>query len=521
MDKYAGDPGERALEGKRRRGGDELRQRGRVRIWALLWRTILALAILAGAVFWAMQWLADRPQRPQRQARERTFPVAVLEARPGTFAPTLGANGQILARETMEVRAQIGGVVQQVAPGLVEGGQLKAGQTALVIDDFTYRNAVAQAQLGLKDAQSGLQSAKRQLELNRSALAIAKTQVDYAARDLERAQKLAKSGSVSSKTTSDMELALEQKKQAVTQQEGAVALQEAAISRQQTALERADIGLKDAQNALEHTRILVPYDARVISANVQPGKVVAPNEVVAKLYKSDALEVKFALADTQYGPLAKAGLIGRPVAVRWQAGSTPIEAQGKIVRTGAEVQTGLGSVTVFATLDQGQTNLLRPGTFVDVSLQGAAHAKAYRLPETALYEQDHVFVRTPEGRMRPVPVILYDYDGDHVIIGTQTPLQSPVIITHLAQAGEGVKVSVEGEDPTAPQPTDAQKSGAQGAGARGAGAQGAGADRSGARGNGARAAGQDGAGRPRPDSNGANPLAGPARPGATRAGAGS
>lgn len=449
MDKYAGD--RTALVRDEDHHAD-LGAPGRSRLgmlWALVWRAALAIAILAAAALWAMQWLAERPDRPQRQARERSFPVAVVEPQRGRFAATITANGQILAAQTMDVRAQIGGVIQDVAPGLVEGGALKMGTVALTIDDFTYKNAVAQAQLAVQDAQTGLDAAKRQLDLNRSARDIARTQVEFATRDLERAKTLAKSGTVSSKATSDLELALEQKKQAVTQQEGAVALQEAAISRQHTALARARIGLEDAQNALANTRIVVPYDARVISANVQPGRVVAPNEVVARLYKADALEVKFSLADAQYGALANA-LIGKRVKVRWRTGDAEITAQGAIVRTGAEVQTGLGSISVFAQLTSGQTGLLRPGTFVDVELQGVVHEGAYRLPETALYEQDHLFVRNDKGRMQPVPVTLFAYDGEDVIVGTAQPLGAPVITTHLAQAGEGVKVTLEGAEPQLP-----------------------------------------------------------------------
>src|SRR5690606_34891759 len=121
------------------------------------------------------------------------------------------------------------------------------------------------------------------------------------------------------------------------------------------------------------------------------------------LYETAALDVSFMLSDRQYGQLRAVGIAGRPVTVSWNAGPRPVVAEGEITRTAAEVDASTGGVTLYARLDPEDAGLLKPGAFVSVSVAGIAHENSLMLPETAVYDSDHLYV-IREGRMAAVPV---------------------------------------------------------------------------------------------------------------------
>jgi len=218
------------------------------------------------------------------------------------------------------------------------------------------------------------------------------------------------------------------------------------VARQQAAIESAERQLAEAERALANTTITAPFNGVVISENAEIGRVFSQNESVANLYDADSLEVSFTLSDQQYGQLTSAGLIGRPVTVVWDIEPEPVTLTGEIIRAGAEVDAALGGVEVFASITGEARTPLRPGTFVEVLVDGLDYPDSLRIPETALHEDNH-FYTIHEGRMARIDTELLARDGDSLIVRANVPEGERIIATRLAQAGEGVLVTVEGEEP--------------------------------------------------------------------------
>jgi membrane fusion protein, multidrug efflux system len=70
------------------------------------------------------------------------------------------------------------------------------------------------------------------------------------------------------------------------------------------------------------------------------------------------------------------------------------------------------------------------------------------LPETAVYDDNHLYV-IRNGRMAAVDVTILARQGDQLIIAADIASGERVITSRLSQAGEGVAVTVEGEEPAA------------------------------------------------------------------------
>jgi len=419
--------------------------RRRFNILAVGWRVLVALAILIGAGVVAQSMIQSRPEPPERRARERSFTVAAEMPVSGTFSPEIGAFGEVVAGRTIEVRSQVSGEAVAVSPNLAVGGVVTEGETLVSVDSFMYDGALRDAEALLADARLQLTVAEEQLEIERLNLETAEAQLALARSDLARARSLVETGSLNDKSVEDRQLVVSQREQAVAQSQSNIRVQQAAIARQETAIARAEWARDQARRSVENTQIKAPFDGVVMSESAELGRVISNNESITALYDRNALEVRFTLSDRQYGPLVRDGLIGRPVTVTWDIDPEPVTVSGSIVRAGAEIDAALGGVEIFAALETANTDL-RPGTFVAVAVDGLAYEDALRLPETAIYENNHFYI-IRDGRMARVDAELLARDGQFVIVRADVPEGERVITTRVAQAGEGLLVQVEGEEP--------------------------------------------------------------------------
>lgn len=423
-------------------------------------RLTVAIGIVGAGIAITAEMVANRPPPAERDSFERSFIVQTLAARHGTFTPTISAFGTVNAALTLAIRAPAGGDVIFVADNLRPGGKLEAGQVLVKVDPFNYQLSVADARTKLEDARSTLQEAQEQLRLQKLNAQFATSSLELAQADLRRARALFDAGSLTSQQLESRELVVSQREQALRQAQSAITLQEGAVKRAQTGIQTAERALERAERALADTTISTPYDAVVVNSNVVPGATFAQGENVATIYKANALEVRFTLSEAQYGQLLADGLEGRPIRVIWDIGPTPVRVNGTISRVGARIDTSQGGVEIFGTLDADQDTPIRPGTFVSVEMDGISYSNALEVPETAIYEGDILYVEQDQ-RMKSVPVTILQREGDKVIIRADVADGDAIIVTRLAEAGDGVLVKHEEERET---PARAEGTASQAAG---------------------------------------------------------
>lgn len=418
----------------------------RFSVVGIAFRVLIAVAILAGAVMVAQRMVASQPEPVRRGGFERSFTVAVVDAGPADFTAKLHSFGEVIAATSLNLRSNVAGAIVAVSPNLRPGGRVLQGELLVQIDRFDYELALSNAQNDLADAELALNEAEQQqtnLSLN---IDFARQQYDVAVTDLERAQALADSGTITNQEIGARETIVSQREQSLRQAESTLNLQDATLERRRAEIERARRTVEQAERTLAATAVYAPFDGIVVSANAVLGAAVNGNEEVASIYDTDALEVRFTLSERDFGMLAGDGVVGRSVEVLWDIDPAPIELTGEISRIGAEIDPTLGGVQLYASLDGAEGSNIRPGTFVSIELAGLTYSDTYLLPETAIYENDHFYV-VDEGRMLRVDANIRARDGANVIVDADLSHDARIIVTRLAQAGDGVKISIEGEEP--------------------------------------------------------------------------
>lgn len=424
-------------------------KRRRVSIFAIFFRLVLAIAILGGAGFFAFQMVSSRPEPPERQARERTFTVRTVEVTAQTAQPHLTYFGEIVAAGALDVRAQVAGEIVEIHPDLAVGNTIAKGDLIARIDDFTYRGALTEAKASLAEAELAATEARERLQLEQDNLSFAREQLELSKTDLERAKTLLQSGALTQKNVDDRELLVSQRAQALKQREANIAIQQAQLDRQLASIDRFEWQVERAERNLANTEIRAPFDAVVNTDSIALGKIVNANEVLVGLYRQDQLDVRFTMSDRQYGQIFADGLVGRPIEVIWEVEPQNLTATGAISRAGAQIDAAKGGVEVYARLDDAQAATFRPGTFVKILVPGRAYESVIRLPETAIYDNRLIYT-IEEGRMVPHDAEIVARDGAQLLVRSDVVDGAKVITTRLAQAGEGLAVTVEGEAPPIP-----------------------------------------------------------------------
>lgn len=440
------------------------RPKKRFGILSALVRFAIALAVLGAAGYQTWSWIAERPEAPRRINRERTFTVNAIAPAYDTFRADVATFGQVVASRTIDLRAQVQGRIIAVSPDFAVGNAVVAGDVLVEIDPYAYDGALIEAQAQLANAELALAEARQAYALEEGNIEAARTALTAAQTDLDRARSLLASGSVTQQTVDTRALTVSERQQALSQREANLFTLQAQIMRQSAAVEQARWQIDTARRNLENTVIAAPFSGVVTAAGVTEGGHVNVNEVVGALYDTAALDVAFTVSDRQYGQLSAVGLAGRPVTVTWDLGAAPVVAAGTISRTAAQVDAGTGGVSLYARLEAADAERLRPGTFVAVTIEGIAYENALRVPETAVYDDDHLYV-IREGRMAAIPLAILARDNDHLIVSATIPEGERIVTSRLSQAGEGVAVMVEGEEQAVPTMTGGPGAGGPGGGA--------------------------------------------------------
>ena len=220
----------------------------------VLWSLVAVLIVVAGVA--GFRTLGALREPIAAAPVERAVPpveTAPLVRHAGPV-PVVG-EGFVRAERRVAVAAERGGRVVELHPAVRARGRVSEGEVLVRLDD--------------RDAQAALVRAESDVASTQARLALNTTQ-------LERTRTLRRRGVVS-------EDALDQVLSRQSELEGT--------------LSSLTSARRSAEVALDATRVLAPFDGRVLSKAVEVGAVVGAGQEIAALASVDALEVTVALEE--------------------------------------------------------------------------------------------------------------------------------------------------------------------------------------------------------------------------------
>lgn len=412
------------------------------RVLTISAKTLAPVLVLALGIATFAGLKATKPEVPQRPLQEQVWPVKAVEADITNFQPYLTLYGQTVSGRRVELRSLVSGEVLETGPAMREGGVVARGDVLLRVDPFQYRGALDEAEAKLAEARAKSREIDAAIESEQDALKRAREQLAIARRDLERAIPLAKKGTLSKKAADDRRMAVSEREQSLELRANNLEIQQARAAQQRAVISQLGWRVRQARRNLEDTVLKAPFDAYVTGVSAEAGRIVSANDQVATLLDVNWLDVRFTLSDRQYGRIiaSEQTLIGRPVKVLWHVGDEPIVYPARIERVAAEIAAEKGGVEIYARLDDpGSPTPIRAGAFVEVQVPDRTYEKVVRLPQTALYGSDRVFV-IEGGRLKARAVAFVGAAGTQVLVRGEIAKGDRVITTRLPAAEDGLRV---------------------------------------------------------------------------------
>ncbi|MGD8913032.1 MAG: efflux RND transporter periplasmic adaptor subunit [Candidatus Thiodiazotropha sp.] len=274
--------------------------------------------------------------------------VTVVETTLSDHQTSIVGYGETAPRYHLQLVAEVNGRVTHISPKLETGALFKKGELLVELDDTSYKQALASAQYDLHDAE---------VEMLQETL------------DAEQAKDEWKRSGLKGDPESELVLHEPQLKAAKSK---------LAMVRQSVATASAD---------LAKTRITAPFDALVISRDVQPGSYASTGTQLVELYSTDRIETSIPLSDAQWDKLpAPAELLAEKWPVRLLSDDSERSWEGYVTRIEQHVNSENRQRALIVAVDNplDQEIPLYSGAFVRAEIPGWNISGVWRIPESSL-----------------------------------------------------------------------------------------------------------------------------------------
>lgn len=408
----------------------------------VVFQFLLMAAILFGGFFFMNRLIDAKVEPPKRPPFKTVYTVDTVVAQSGNYQPSMVVYGEVQASKTVDLRSLVAGKIVKVNSRLQVGSRIEKGEMLFEIDKFNYETALASAKSTVLETKARITENEAMISIEEARINSLKRQLDLAESDLERIQELQKRGSATPRSVEERELIVSQRSQSLEQSQLNLVAEKSRIEQLKAILARSQRSVEQAERDLRDTALLAPMDGVIRENNASEGRLIGANDMIVSMYRDDKLEVRFTLTDQRFGRIQsdKTGVIGRKIEVIWVVGGEEYRYPATIERIGAQITSDRGGVEVIAGIESViDESPLRPGAFVEVIVPDKAFIGNFRVPETALYNDDKVYVSV-EGKLVEKTVKVLARDGDAIIVDGELTDGDEVLTTRIAEISEGLNV---------------------------------------------------------------------------------
>jgi RND family efflux transporter MFP subunit len=392
------------------------------------WKTtlLICLALLFGAGAVTTLIFSTEPTAERTGAtRETAMLVDVTTVRRDTVRPTIEAMGTVRPAQDIVLSPRVGGEILRRADAFTPGGYVQEGETLLQIDPSDYENALQRRRSELRQAEADLS-----LEMGRQDVA----QQDYQLLD-----------------------------DSLSEEDRSLVLREPQLNAARSAVESARAAVEQAELNLERTTIRAPFDAHILSRNVNVGSQVAPGDELGRLVGLDEywVEATVPVSTLRRLSLPEDGEQGSSVRIQnrsaWEEGAS---REGHVFRVvgSLEGETRMARVLVSVPDPHAYQSenvdgpRLMIGAYVEARMQGTPMPDVVRLNRDYLRSNDTVWVME-DGELRIRDVSVAFRDAEYAYIDEGLADRAQVVTTNLSTVAEGAPLRLEGsEEQPVPEP---------------------------------------------------------------------
>lgn len=383
--------------------------------------------LLSGAVAVTLIFTSEPTATRTGATRKSAMLVNVSEVTSGTYEPTIVAMGTVRPAKDVLLRPRVSGEIVERADSFSPGGFVEKGEVLLRIDPADYENL-------LQQRESELESAIAELRIEMGRQHVAKKEYDLLERNLSGMRR-------------------------------ELILREPQLRAARAKVRSARAAVEQAKLDLERTAILAPFDAHILSREVNIGSQVSPNDALGRLVGLNhywvETEVPLSrLARLQFpddGGTDGTEKKGSEVRIRnntaWPDGVHRIgrlyrligelEGRTRMAKVLVEVDDPLGYRT-----DNPDLPALMIGAYVETRIASQPISDVIRLSRDYVHDGNTVWVME-DGKLAIRDVTVEFQDKYYAYIRDGLSAEDKVVTSNLATVVEGapLRVAEGGESP--------------------------------------------------------------------------
>ena len=382
-----------------------------------LLRFLVPVAILVVAYVVTRGVIAMRPEAEIKRPEAVVPVVRVALVETETVRVDVLAQGTVVPRTETVLVAEVSGRVESISPSLFNGGFFSKGDPLVYIDPRDNEMRVEEVKLDVARAERRVTQEEADARSARS---------DW--------ESLGNGGEPTP-----------------------LVLREPQLAEARAELAAARARLDKAHRDVERCTILAPYTGRIRSESVDPGQYLMAGSEVARVFATDAVEVRLPMPETDFAFLEEDLAFrrgdeaepGPEVTLYARFGGREGVWKGNIERIESELdpksRMAVVVVRVADPYGRGET-IDRPplalGTFVRAVIAGRSFDGCMPLPRAAMRGRDSVYVVDEEDRISIRRVEILRAEADRVLVSTGLDLGERVIVSPLDTAVDGMRVKI-------------------------------------------------------------------------------
>lgn len=391
------------------------------------WKKTLLFSLgilLSGALVTTLIFSTEPSAKRAGATQQTAMLVDVIKAERGTFSPNIQAMGTVEPAQDIVLSARVSGEVIKLGRKFTPGGYVEKGDTLLQIDPSDYRQTLQQRQSELSQATSDLT-----LEMGLQ----------------EAARK-----------------EFESYGDSLSEENKARVLRQPQLKAAKARVQSARAAVKQAKLNLQRTTVRAPFDAHILSRNINVGSQVAAGNNLGRLVGLDEywIEATVPVSSLQWISIPNDNSRGTPVKLRnrtaWPENTYRTGYIHKLLGSlGQETRMARILISVpdpQAYHSEAEKPRLMIGSFVEATIRGEQLSDVVRLNRDHLRENETVWVMQ-DGKLdiRDVEIVFRDARFAYISEGLQNNDQ--IVTTNLSTVTDGAPLRLQGSEQPSGQDT--------------------------------------------------------------------
>lgn len=360
--------------------------------------------LIIGLAFWLVKVMVLSNQQPEIAPKKIVKTVFIENVKNGDIPITITANGNLVAKDKIEIFSEVQGVLQPTSKEFRPGNSYKKGEVIL--------------KLNSEEHYANLQAQKSNL-YNSITSIMPDIRLDYP-EEYEKWEQYLRDFDFNNTTPKLPEINSEKEKFFISGRN----------------IYTTFYNVKNMEVRLSKYTIRAPYDGILTDALVNPGALVRSGQKLGELINPKVYEMEVAI-NAKYMDLLKKGSL-----VEVTSRDTEQSWKGKIARVNGRVDQTSQTVKAYIEV-QGED--LREGIYLEAHLEAKSEENAYEIPRQLLVNNESVYVLKDS----IIDLVQIDpvYFNDKTVVIKGLENDTPILSRPVPGAYPGMKVEVFGSNP--------------------------------------------------------------------------